>query len=153
MSAESPRAVLVCDFVNTWDLEAGSDEIASADALGAWLRGRDLLADEPVDEADLDRARRLREAVRAALRLNVGERPATPPAAIGADCTLRLGFGEDGRPRLEPVAAGAAGALDRIAAAVATVAAGGDWERLKACAAEDCQWAFVDHSKSHSRRW
>jgi predicted RNA-binding Zn ribbon-like protein len=29
----------------------------------------------------------------------------------------------------------------------------GSWPRLKACAADNCQWAFYDHSRNHSRVW
>ncbi len=29
----------------------------------------------------------------------------------------------------------------------------GTWSRLKACAAEDCQFAFYDHSKNRSGHW
>jgi predicted RNA-binding Zn ribbon-like protein len=31
--------------------------------------------------------------------------------------------------------------------------AGESWERLKACRAEDCRWAFLDDAKNHSRAW
>ena len=27
------------------------------------------------------------------------------------------------------------------------------WARLKACPAEDCQWAFYDHSRNRSGTW
>ena len=29
----------------------------------------------------------------------------------------------------------------------------GTWERLKACPADDCHWAFYDHSKNRSGTW
>ena len=29
----------------------------------------------------------------------------------------------------------------------------GAWERLKACPAEDCEWAFFDVSRNRSRTW
>ena len=31
--------------------------------------------------------------------------------------------------------------------------ADGSWQRLKACRASDCQWAFVDTARNHSRSW
>jgi len=40
-----------------------------------------------------------------------------------------------------------------LLAAVADSQAAGSWERIKACAAEDCQWAFYDHSRNRSRAW
>ena len=29
----------------------------------------------------------------------------------------------------------------------------GAWRRLKACPADDCQWAFYDRSRNRSRTW
>ena len=29
----------------------------------------------------------------------------------------------------------------------------GTWSRLKVCPADDCQWAFYDHSKNRSGTW
>jgi predicted RNA-binding Zn ribbon-like protein len=52
-----------------------------------------------------------------------------------------------------PGAAGVSGALGRIVAAVQGAVVDGSWRRLKACRAEDCQWAFVDHAKNQSRAW
>jgi predicted RNA-binding Zn ribbon-like protein len=31
--------------------------------------------------------------------------------------------------------------------------ADGTWDRLKACAADDCHWAFYDHTRNRSGRW
>jgi predicted RNA-binding Zn ribbon-like protein len=36
---------------------------------------------------------------------------------------------------------------------VTTAAADGSWQRLKACADEECRWAFYDHSRNRSGRW
>ncbi len=38
-------------------------------------------------------------------------------------------------------------------AAVAIARAEDQWERPKICPADDCQWAFYDHSKNRSRNW
>ncbi|MFF0306460.1 CGNR zinc finger domain-containing protein [Streptosporangium sp. NPDC004379] len=64
-------AALVCDFVNTYDVESGADTIPSPAALAAWLAGRGLAA--PSDTAtadDLALAVALRETLREALRRN-----------------------------------------------------------------------------------
>ena len=39
----APTLDLVIDFVNTLDVDAGSDELSSPAALGAWLAERGLL--------------------------------------------------------------------------------------------------------------
>jgi predicted RNA-binding Zn ribbon-like protein len=31
--------------------------------------------------------------------------------------------------------------------------ADGTWERMKACRADDCRWAFLDTAKNRSRAW
>jgi predicted RNA-binding Zn ribbon-like protein len=59
----------------------------------------------------------------------------------------------DGGPALVPAAAGVAGALGRIVAAVQGAVADGSWRRLKACRARDCEWAFIDNAKNKSRAW
>jgi predicted RNA-binding Zn ribbon-like protein len=44
---------------------------------------------------------------------------------------------------------GVRGALAAIAASVT----GASWNRLKVCAEDTCQWAFVDASRNRSRSW
>ena len=62
-------------------------------------------------------------------------------------------FHAGGASTLEPEARGVDAALGRIVAIVAQSMAEGTWTRLKACLADDCQWAFYDHTRNHSGRW
>ena len=99
----------------------------------------------------------LREALRAMLRVNHGE-PMDPAALevvnrAAAGLPLQVAFDEEGRPALGPGSAGCRGALAALMAGVAEASAQGTWERLKACSAESCQWAFYDRSKNRSGRW
>ena len=64
-----------------------------------------------------------------------------------------LTFDDEGQPVLGPGSAGCRGALAALLAGVAVASAQGTWERLKACSAESCQWAFYDRSKNRSGRW
>ena len=48
---------------------------------------------------------------------------------------------------------GAKGALGTILADVVIAVSRGSWKRMKICAAEDCRWAYYDHSKSRTGRW
>jgi predicted RNA-binding Zn ribbon-like protein len=138
--------VAVQALVNTIDLEDNDDRLDSPDALRRFLADHGLLAaSEPVDEADLAMAIELREALRAMLRVNHGE-PLDPDA-------LQMAFDEEGRPVLGPGSAGCRGALAALLAGVAQASAQGTWERLKACSADSCQWAFYDRSKNRSGRW
>jgi predicted RNA-binding Zn ribbon-like protein len=43
--------------------------------------------------------------------------------------------------------------VPRILGAVLTAVADGTWSRMKACAAQDCQYAFYDHTRNRSARW
>ncbi len=46
-----------------------------------------------------------------------------------------------------------AGFIGRLAVQAATLLTSGDRARLKACAAPDCDWLFLDTSKNGRRRW
>jgi predicted RNA-binding Zn ribbon-like protein len=145
-------------LVNTIDLEDHNDQLDGPEALRDFLVTHDLLApSETVDDDDLAMAIELREALRAMLRVNHGE--ALDPAALevvnraAAGLPLQVGFDADGRPVLGPGSAGCRGALATLLAGVAQASAQGTWERLKACSAESCQWAFYDRSKNRSGRW
>ncbi|UBU15587.1 CGNR zinc finger domain-containing protein [Nonomuraea gerenzanensis] len=133
-------AELVRDFVNTFDVETQADELSSPAELAVWLRERDLVGprDRATDD-DLQTAHALREGLRAALRRERAELP---------DLPLRVEV-RGGAPELVPAVAGVRGGLARIAAAPL----GATWDRLKVCAEETCQWAFIDLSKNRSRSW
>lgn len=142
---------LVCDFVNTYDVESDTDTVPSPAALAAWLRKHDLIGpDDTAAGEDLAVAVDLREALRAALRHN-HEHESAPPHAFPA-LPLRVALSAGG-PILEPVEAGVPGGLARIVSAVMGVHADGMWPRLKVCTESTCQWAFIDSSKNRSRSW
>lgn len=150
---------LIEELVNTCELE-GENEIeglATASAARDWLSSHGLLAPQARVSAD-DRKRTiaLREAIRRQLLLNNGVAVDADPAPLEAAARrarLVLRFGADGKPFLEPRAGGVDGALGRIVAAIAAAHGDGSWERLKACRAEDCHWAFIDHARNRSRSW
>src|SRR3954466_8524993 len=106
-------------FVNTLDLEDGSDDVAEPEALRAWLAERDLL--DPGAEltaADVRQAHELREALRKMLLANNGD-PLDPPAtealnAAAKRAELQVRFLADGDARLEPVRTGIDGAIGRL---------------------------------------
>jgi hypothetical protein len=62
-------------------------------------------------------------------------------------------FGEGSRPELVSGEGGVRGALGKILADVVVASSKGTWARMKICAAEDCRWAYYDHSKSRTGRW
>lgn len=149
---------LVQRFVNSIDLEDGSDELTSPAALRSWLAERDLMGErERVGPTDLRRAVEVREGLRAMLLHNNGleldeDRVARLDRAAGR-ASVRMSFGPGGAARLVPDARGVDGALARLMAIVAEAVADGTWDRLKACPREECEWAFFDRSKNRSGRW
>ena len=105
----------------------------------------------------LAEAIRVREAIRDLLAARSGltaDVPAATAELDGASTRARLAVRfVDGESRLEPAAGGARGAVGRIVAEVSQGMADGTWERMKACRAEDCRWAFLDTAKNRSRAW
>lgn len=150
---------LVQAFVNTLDMEPGTEDLSDPRALRDWLVAKGLLdaAVPPLDGSDLKHAVALREAMRAMVGANTGLRVypvdhATLNEAAVAS-RLRLKFGPDGRPRLEPEAGGATGAMGRLVATLYSAMQSEDWDRLKLCGSGTCRWVLFDRSKNHSSRW
>jgi len=149
---------LVQAFVNTVDLQDGPEELSEPNTLKAWLVANGLLdASQPVDAQDLRHAIALREAIRAVIGANSGWKVYPVDIATlneaAAKSGLRMRFGADGRPRLEPEAGGAVAAMGRIVATMHAAMEDEDWTRLKLCSSQSCRWAFYDRSKNHSSRW
>lgn len=62
---------------------------------------------------------------------------------------LQIGFVDGGLRFVSSERSRVARVLEAAAAAMAD----GSWPRLKACRADDCQWAFVDTARNRSRQW
>jgi predicted RNA-binding Zn ribbon-like protein len=143
------HALLLRDFVNTYDVQYDIDEFGAPSDLSGWLTERGLAAPGlRADETDLGVAVELREGLRAAMFDH--EEVLAELEELLAALPLRLSL--DG-PALVPVHGGARGALAGIAAAVAAGTADGTWQRLKICRATECRRAFLDTSKNRSRTW
>lgn len=149
--------VLVMDFVNTLDIESGSDEIDSPLALRRWIEHRLGTRIRSVDDDAWRAVLETRESLREVLASHSGAE--LNPTALGQlnrtgkRAEIRPHWDEGGGATFEPHEAGAYGALGRILAAVVAAQAEGTWDRLKVCSAEDCRYAFYDHSKNRSGRW
>ena len=158
-AAPGPLA-LVQAFVNTTASEGHLhwEAIGDPDSLRSWFTRRGLLAGGvPVEDADVGRAREIREALRALLAANNGRE--VPDAALATlngaaeRASLRVRFGENGPATPVPTSGGVDGALGGVLAAAYSAMGEGTWERLKACRNEGCAWAFYDRSKNRSGRW
>jgi predicted RNA-binding Zn ribbon-like protein len=143
---------LVQRFVNTADLDRGTDELADRTGLAAWLDEVGMAAE--IDAAGRDRVVAVREAIRALLLANHGE-PPDPGAIATLDraAAITVAFDATGNASLEPARAGVDGVLAKLLAIVARAQADGTWPRLKACPNDTCHWAFYDRSRNRSRTW
>jgi|SRR5215469_6986907 len=165
---------IVQRFVNTLDIESGTDELDSPAGLSNWLAGSGLMTPKapggpvrpgevPVSPAFLSRAVALREALRAVLSSHVpapggpdglhARAAAAELRKVAGTLRVRIEVRDDGRVAPVPAGAGAAAALARILLIVAEADRAGTWPRLKACSAGDCQWAFYDRSPTRSGCW
>ena len=149
---------LVQAFVNTADLMPGTDEIKDPNTLQAWLVAHRLLEQaDTVSEEDWRHAIAVREAIRSVVGANTGLSVYPVDVATlnqaASESRLRMRFGRGARPRLEPEATGAVGAIGRLVATLYAAMQDDEWARLKLCRSDECRWVFYDRSKNHSSRW
>ena len=155
-------------FVNTRDIDLGTDRLSDLSGWSEWANeqgidqsvgggrlGENGEADDAT-EAELRRARELREILRDGLLAN-HSKAGTPDAVVealteAARRTTQVVITDRGA---ELVAAGTGidAAIGRVVSAATAALGDGTWARLKACEYDSCQWAFFDHSRSRTGRW
>ena len=153
---EPAPAAVVRDFVHTDDHETGTDALSTIAELGDYLQAEGLWdGSGEIRQPHLVQAVALRNALRRALELNhdgraepVEElRQALGNLPVALDWTVERG------PVLTAGGTGVVRALAQVAVAAHECASEGIWGRLKICSADDCAWAYYDHSKNRSRNW
>jgi predicted RNA-binding Zn ribbon-like protein len=151
------NSTLVLDFVNTAGFGPDREDLTTPGELADWLSGHELDPGARATTGDLEEARAVREALRDLLSAHNEVQADVPRATAVLDAAAqRSGLGirfADGVARVEPSAAGVRGAVGRILTEVSVGMADGTWERMKACRADDCRWAFLDTAKNRSRAW
>lgn len=160
IGAAPGRLELVRAFVNTLDVEAGSEALGSPAALDTWLREQGLIGPgaEAATEDGLRQARAIRESLRALLLAHAGRRPpaagqVTELRSAAAGLATQLAIGNDGGVRAVPRGDGPAAGLAALLLIAAEATTEGTWARLKVCRADDCRWAFYDRSPTKSGCW
>ena len=157
----------VYDFANTLDLRhfthhgvqhERAEELTSSSALGNWMRARGLIEAGAVPPARLfEQALRLRGAIRDYLKSDPADRRKAavlePLDKALEPFPLRVAASGKHGLKLGPPQAGATAGLSAIAAELYDGAANGTLDRLKMCAADECQRVFFDRSKPATRRW
>jgi predicted RNA-binding Zn ribbon-like protein len=149
---------IVQAFINSLDIEGGTEKLDSPGALSSWLYAHGLTRSRRrMSRADLERAREVRELLRAMALANNGH--PLDPAALSrlnkrlASVRLVGRFETADSLVLESQGGGLDEALGRIVAIVNAEMLRGHWPRLKACARDVCQWVFYDHSRNHTGTW
>jgi predicted RNA-binding Zn ribbon-like protein len=164
LKGETPPAPgdleLVRTFLSLHDHEQGNPDglPPSLESLRWWLASRALVEEEDrIRDQDLAWALRVRDALIAKVRENMGEPPDTTATEFlnrAAEQTgLRVCFGcrDDGPIHVE--ATGVRGAIGRILGSAFLAELDGRWERFRVCHDPGCSSVFFDHSKNKSGKW
>lgn len=141
-------------FVNTLDLPDGPDRLGTPAEASAWCAEHGL---PPVsNQAECDRLRAFREALRDLLFANNGEFDtqrawaALEPFSSRAALVVAV---ENSMPVLRPAGTGVDRAIAELLAVVYDAVAHGTWNRMRACRKSTCRFAYYDRSKNASRAW
>lgn len=151
--------LLVQAFVNTVDLEKGSDLLGEPRTVGTWLARAGLLErNSQLSTGDGALARATRESIRGLLIAN-GD-----GAVAAAELAPLRGLADAARPRLVVSADGLLGlesppgeriedALVGLLLVIREAQEDGTWSRLKICANSECRWAYYDRSRNQQGSW
>lgn len=135
------------------------ERLRSPSDLGRWVVAAGLLPEPPgVDEAGLEAARELREAVYRAVRAAMARQDPDPADletinACAAEADLPPQLGGDGTKRMRTPPDPVTATLSTIARDAIDLLSGPERERIRECEAPDCALLFVDRSRPGRRLW
>lgn len=145
--------LLVQGFLNTLDLEEGSDLLGDPRQAKAWLVGAGLLEDSArVDPAGAALVREARESIRDLL--DCGSADLAPLRRVANSASVRLSVDDQGTltlersPRRTPHEA-----LLQLLLIIRSAQEAGTWSRLRVCGNDSCRWAFYDRSRNQQGQW
>lgn len=131
------------------------DLLALPGDLDRWLRAAGFIAEPRATDADLQSARRLREAVHDLALARIAGRP--DPDSARADLN-QLASGPAAAPQLDSEGAlawqgSAAGLLAEVAREAVLLFGGAQAMHIRQCEADGCAILFLDTSRAGDRRW
>jgi predicted RNA-binding Zn ribbon-like protein len=146
-------------FINTIDMESGHDRLAGVDDARSWLVDNGLLGAHATPVPDeLRLVAGVREGLRA-LVIHNSDGPAPDPAAltplreVAASSAIRAVVDDSGRVSLVADDDSVRAGLLSLLLIVKDAQLDGTWTHMKACANDDCRWAFYDRSRNHGGTW
>lgn len=148
-----PPLDLVQAFLNSVDLEDGTEAFATPESLSGWIAEHVPQAGRRVSEDDRLRAIRFREALRDVVEHGTGSEAtqALQRELDGMPLILRIDSG--GTPDLVVAGDGIDAVLVRVMTGVYHAMVDGSWTRMRICRNDVCRWAFYDASKNASGVW
>ena len=148
---------LVQAFLNSTDIEEGSDSFEDAEALRAWLDERaPPAAAGPLTESERRGLIEIREAIReivAAHGVVIPTAALETVARAARTASLVVAFDAEGQADLMPAGRGMDALVARLLADIASAQRTGTWRDLRICRRDVCRWAFYDASRNHSGVW
>jgi predicted RNA-binding Zn ribbon-like protein len=148
--------LLVQGFVNTRDLEEGSDLLTDLAPARDWLIESGLLGPAAgLTVSELEHARDVREAIRALIEdEEEGDHRLAPLRELVETHRARLTVADDGAIELANARNRELGdALFDLLLIIHRAQQDGSWSRLKVCADAECRWAFFDRSRNQQGSW
>jgi len=151
--------LLIQSLVNTIELPDGADRLADPADARPWLVDNGLLPPRAEPTAgDLELLRAVREALRTMLVHNAGGPPPNKTAlavlkTIADGGSARADLGDHGEIRLAAEGDSLRERLVDVLLIIRDAQRDGTWAMLKACANDECQWAFYDKSRNHGGTW
>ena len=150
---------LVQRFANTRNRMRGYDLLESPEQARGWLEESGYGPVGSIGETELARLRELRERLRdILLSHNLGTSSKVAEASsrltdLVGNIAPGVSFDSSGRPLLSSPSTGTEKVIEDLL--IAAIGAGyeGAWQRLKACANDECRWIFYDTSKNRSGSW
>lgn len=149
---------LVQSFLNTADLESGTDVLAQPASAKAWLVDHRLASPgTEYDSEDLRRLTEMRRALHELVAANGGAGLQRRAVTTLNEAARRVRLGVRLHPvdgyRLVAEGVGVDRPIGELLMSVTGAMAAGNWNRLKVCANDACQRAFYDASRNRSGRW
>ncbi len=150
---------LVQALVNTVERPDGADRLDDPADAHPWLVANKLMASSaPLTGADLALVVDVREALRALLIQNAGgpeprEDQLAPLHRIATAASARPTVGPKGQVALSVAGDDMPARLAALLLSIRDAQRDGTWSLLKACANDECQWAFYDLSRNHGGTW